>query len=191
MVQGKLTHPDCYFAASACAALVNFPLWRMSAQAQSGFVLTGPNGKPLGSFASLMHSLKPPYRGAPAVLVGMTWARAAIFYGSDVGKGMLERAGAPPSVAYAVPPMLIATAVQLVNMPLVRASVSMQNPQFAHLDYMRSTTAAIRHIYATKGLGALWHGISAGILKTVPKYVTSVVAKDVLEQVCAPCRLSR
>ena len=81
MVQGKLTHPDCYFAASACAALVNFPLWRMSAQAQSGFVLTGPNGKPLGSFASLMHSLKPPYRGAPAVLVGMTWARAAIFYG--------------------------------------------------------------------------------------------------------------
>ena len=51
MVQGKLTHPDCYFAASACAALVNFPLWRMSAQAQSGFVLTGPNGKPLGSFA--------------------------------------------------------------------------------------------------------------------------------------------
>ena len=27
----------------------------------------------------------------------------------------------------------------------------------------------------------LWHGVSAGILKTVPKYVTAIVVKDFME----------
>jgi hypothetical protein len=28
----------------------------------------------------------------------------------------------------------------------------------------------------------LWHGVSAGILKTVPKYVTAIVVKDFMEE---------
>lgn len=33
--------------------------------------------------------MKPPYRGVVATMVGMTWARAAIFFGSDIGKDLL------------------------------------------------------------------------------------------------------
>ena len=176
-------HPECYLAASGCAALVNFPLWKASAMAQSGFVFTGPQGQPLGPVQSFLRGVMPPYRGAPAVLAGMTWARAAIFYGSDAGRAMLQSAGVPDAVAFTVPPMVVSTCVQLINMPLVRASVSMQNPEVWSKPSMATTFRAIRHIYSTKGFAALWHGTSAGILKTVPKYVTSVVAKDMLEEV--------
>jgi len=176
-------NPECYLAASACAALVNFPLWKASAMAQSGFAIQGPDGKPLTRVQGFVAAVRPPYRGAPAVLAGMTWARAAIFYGSDAGKKVLQDMGAPTAVAYALPPMTISTGVQLINMPLVRASISMQNPALWAEAHMQSTTAAIIHIYRTKGLSALWHGTSAGILKTVPKYVTSVVVKDMIEQV--------
>lgn len=31
-------------------------------------------------------------------------------------------------------------------------------------------------------LSGLWHGVSAGILKTVPKYVTAIVVKDFMEE---------
>lgn len=34
---GKSSHPGCHFAASAIAAVVNFPLWKASAIGQSGF----------------------------------------------------------------------------------------------------------------------------------------------------------
>ena len=32
------------------------------------------------------------------------------------------------------------------------------------------------------GLGGLWHGTSAGILKTVPKYCTAIMVKDYMEK---------
>ena len=39
----------------------------------------------------------PPYKGVTATIFGMTWARAAIFYGSDVGRdAMLERGWSKP-----------------------------------------------------------------------------------------------
>ena len=33
--------PECYFAASGCAAILNYPLWKASAIAQSGFIDSG------------------------------------------------------------------------------------------------------------------------------------------------------
>ena len=33
-----------------------------------------------------MQAMQPPYKGVLAVMAGMTWARAAIFWGSDCGK---------------------------------------------------------------------------------------------------------
>ena len=72
---------DCHFFASFIAAIVNFPLWRASAIAQSGFKLEG---------YSLMEKyykavMLPPYRGFLATIGGMTWARGIIFYASDNG----------------------------------------------------------------------------------------------------------
>ena len=46
---------------------------------------------------------------------------------------------------------------------------------------MNNVTQACIHIYKTRGVAGLWHGVSAGILKTVPKYVTAVAVKDYME----------
>jgi hypothetical protein len=72
---------DCHFAASFVAAIINFPLWRASAIAQSGFKLEGANFI-VRYYKAVM---QPPYRGVMATMLGMTWARGAIFYGSDAG----------------------------------------------------------------------------------------------------------
>jgi len=64
-------------------------------------------------------------------------------------------------------------------MPIVRASITLQNPQ----SNLPNTTAAVRQIYQSHGLSGLWHGTSAGILKTVPKYCTAVLVKDYMETV--------
>ena len=37
-------------------------------------------------------------------------------------------------------------------------------------------------IYEKYGLAGLWHGTSAGILKTVPKYCTAIIVKDYMEE---------
>lgn len=37
MAGGKSSHPECHFAASGVAAIINFPLWRAAAIGQSGF----------------------------------------------------------------------------------------------------------------------------------------------------------
>ena len=63
-------------------------------------------------------------------------------------------------------------------MPLVRATITIQNPA----SDLQSVSQAITHIYNTRGIGGLWHGVSAGILKSVPKYMTAVAVKDVMEQ---------
>lgn len=67
--------------------------------------------------------------------------------------------------------------VQWVNQPLVRSTITIQDPNST----LPNVRAALVHIYQTKGFFALWHGVSAGILKTVPKYVTAVVVKDFME----------
>eukprot|EP00814_Leptocylindrus_danicus_P018317 CAMPEP_0116007192 /NCGR_PEP_ID=MMETSP0321-20121206/2151_1 /TAXON_ID=163516 /ORGANISM="Leptocylindrus danicus var. danicus, Strain B650" /LENGTH=167 /DNA_ID=CAMNT_0003475837 /DNA_START=349 /DNA_END=852 /DNA_ORIENTATION=+ len=63
-------------------------------------------------------------------------------------------------------------------MPLVRSTITLQNPQ-SDLPNIRSS---MREIHRKYGLGGLWHGTSAGILKTVPKYCTAVYIKDFMER---------
>lgn len=62
-------------------------------------------------------------------------------------------------------------------MPLVRATITIQDPSCE----LRNVREALSYIYKTRGISGLWHGVSAGIMKTVPKYVTAVAVKDYLE----------
>ena len=170
-----------YFLASAGAAAINYPLWRASAVAQSGFAarisIAGASVPP--SISPYLYAFAPPYKGMMATVLGMTWARAAIFWGSDRGREILQKQGVSNVMATVVPPLVVSTAVQCINMPIVRASITLQNPD-AHLE---NTRAALKQIYTSQGLQGLWHGTSAGILKTVPKYCTAVVVKDYMESV--------
>jgi len=175
-------HPLEYLGASAGAAAINYPLWRASAVGQSGFAvrmsIAGNTVPP--SISPYLYAFSPPYKGMVATVVGMTWARAAIFWGSDRGREILQKRGVPDAVSTVVPPLMVSTAVQCINMPIVRASITLQNPDAAHLPDTRS---ALKQIYNSQGLRGLWHGTSAGILKTVPKYCTAVVVKDYMESI--------
>ena len=169
------SHAACHFSASAMAAVVNFPLWRAAAIAQSGFKLKGKT-----VVERYMEAISPrtmPYRGVVATMFGMTWARGAIFWGSDKGKHWLQGMGVNNALSQTIPPLVISTFVQVANMPLVRATVTIQDPSSPY----NSVRAALIHINATRGVSGLFHGLSAGILKTVPKYITAVVVKDYME----------
>ena len=165
--------PECYFIASALAAVVNFPLWKASAIAQSGFETQGR-----GVIGRYIEALKPPYRGVGTVMFGMTWARGAIFYGSDSSKALLLAGGWSQSTATVAPPLVISTIVQMINQPIVRASITIQNPTTPY----HTTLEAMRDIANTKGVSKLWHGTSAGIMKTVPKYCCAIAMKDLVEE---------
>ena len=130
-------------------------------------------------------------------------------------------------IAQMLPPLVIGILVQCINMPLVRATITIQNPTCE----LTSVGGALKYIYRTKGIDGklkerfcgipvlnhslfslhllrqlrycvmaaltsmirnaiifisavsigLWHGVSAGILKTVPKYVTAIVIKDFMD----------
>ena len=122
--------------------------------------------------------MKPPYRGVAATMLGMTWARAAIFYGSDVGKDYMIRFGYYGPLAQTIPPLVIGTLVQVINMPLVRATITIQDPS----SHLTTVTEALRFIYKQKGISGLWHGVSAGVMKTVPKFGLAIAVKDYMEE---------
>mmetsp|Transcript_21644 Transcript_21644/g.51130 ORF Transcript_21644/g.51130 Transcript_21644/m.51130 type:complete len:318 (-) Transcript_21644:355-1308(-) len=188
-------HPYEYLAGSAAAALVNFPLWRASAFAQSGFqpvsvaassstsstgsttIAVLANNYPRMLSSPYVHAFLPPYKGAIGVVGGMTWARAAIFWGSDRGRGVMRQRGYDNSTSAIFPPLVCSTIVQIINQPIVRASISLQDPNSP----IPNTVASIKHIYNMYGLRGLWHGTSAGIAKTIPKYCTAIVVKDWME----------
>lgn len=181
-------HPYSYLCASTLSAIINYPLWRASAIGQSGFRVTTLNVpltmRPLLevvplSFRSYMHAFAPPYKGMLATIAGMTWARAAIFWGSDIGKDILQNSfpTLPSSVVTLAPPLVTSIFVQCVNQPVVRASITLQNPESTLMNIRES----IRYIYSKYGLNGLWHGTSAGILKTVPKYCTAIIVKDFMD----------
>ena len=176
-------YPYEYLGAAGMAAMLNYPLWRASAVGQSGFRVASVSIAGVGIPAALspyVYAFAPPYKGMMGVVLGMTWARAAIFWGSDRGKEFLQSQGVQnESVSTLLPPLLVSTMVQCVNQPIVRASITLQNPKFN----CPTTTAAVRHIYESYGLRGLWHGTSAGILKTVPKYCTAIVVKDYMDAV--------
>ena len=166
----------CHFSASLIAAVVNFPLWRAAAIGQSGFELKGNNV--LARYINAISPQTMPYRGVMATMFGMTWARGAIFYGSERGKDILKEMGMPVPITHTVPPLILSTFVQFANMPLVRATVTIQNPSSEY----NSVREALVHIYQTRGIPGLWHGVSAGVLKTVPKYITAILIKDIMEE---------
>jgi hypothetical protein len=123
-------------------------------------------------------ALKPPYKGVLSTIGGMTWARAFIFYGSHAGKQALEERGVQNRAATLfIPPLVCSTLVQLMNQPIIRATITLQNPQCQQ----RNVVEALRHIYATRGLSGMWHGTSAGVIKTVPKYCVAVAVKEQME----------
>ena len=176
-------HPWEYFMASAMAAAINYPLWRASAIGQSGFTVSLRGAGPIlssvpPSISPYVYAFAPPYKGMVGVVGGMTWARAAIFWGSDRGREwLLQNKVCGEGAAIALPPLFVSTMVQCINMPIVRASIMLQNPQ----SNLPNTIASVRHIYDNHGLAGLWHGTSAGILKTVPKYCCAIFVKDYLE----------
>jgi Mitochondrial carrier protein len=176
-------YPFEYLTASGVAASVNYPLWRASAIGQSGFHVGSINVagqfRIPASMSPYVYAFVPPYKGAVATVGGMTWARAAIFWGSDYGRDVLkQRFNASDSVATVLPPLVVSTLVQIVNQPLVRATVTIQDPK-AEVHNVRS---ALVEIYRSYGVAGLWHGTSAGIMKTVPKYCTAIIVKDFMEE---------
>lgn len=202
-IQAK-QYPLEYFCASALSATINYPLWRASAIGQSGFVVSAAantsttaagtsssscilglasTARRIQWLAPYRHALLPPYKGAVATVLGMTWARAAIFWGSDAGRDwLLSNNLCGNQVATVLPPLTVSTLVQFVNMPLVRATITIQNPE----SNVPSVWKSMRLIYQQHGLRGLWHGTSAGVLKTVPKYCTAVIVKDFMEDRLPP-----
>lgn len=126
-----------------------------------------------------LYVMSPPYKGVFGVVTGMTFARAAIFWGSDRGKELLQTQWGVQNetVATLMPPLFVSTAVQIINQPLIRASITLQNPKFE----CSNTIEALQYLYKNYGLRGCWHGTSAGILKTCPKYCTAICVKDYME----------
>lgn len=179
-------YPNEYFMAAFGAACLNYPLWRASAVGQSGFRMASISIAGVGVPATLtpyVYAFSPPYRGMVGVVLGMTWARAAIFWGSDRGKEFLQSHGVTDeNISTLLPPLFVSTMVQCINQPIVRASITLQNPKFN----CPNITSAVKHIHENHGLRGMWHGTSAGILKTVPKYCTAILVKDYMDRVLPP-----
>lgn len=180
MVSSKDDHPFCHLFASSIAAVVNFPLWKASTIGQSAFDIGGERKSFVERY---VQALKPPYKGVFATIFGMSWARAFIFYGSDRGKVFMEKNGAKSHFASVMfPPLVCSTLVQLINMPIIRASITLQDPAQKETNLI----GMLKHLHATRGVAGLWHGTSAGVMKTVPKYCVAVLVKDVMEEWLAP-----
>lgn len=166
-----------YLAASAVSSVVTFPVWKAATIGQSGFAS--------GRF---LEAVKPPYRGSFAVVSGRTWAQALIFFGSDKGSLWLRRQGWSSATSSVLPTLLISAYVQVANQPFVRSSVMLQgDPQvrFAHQS-PSPILAVLQYLWRTEGVKALWLGTGVSIVRTVPKYVTAVAAKDKMEEFLAP-----
>lgn len=173
-------YPLQYFGASALAATSCYPLWRASAIGQSGFSVAAMNVGRVTippTLTPYVYGFLPPYKGMFATVFGMTYARAGIFYFSDVGRQILLGKGYSESVATVAPPLVVSTIVQVINQPIVRATVTLQDPAYN----LPNVVQSIRHIFANHGVAGLWHGTTAGVLKTVPKYCTAIAVKDFME----------
>lgn len=117
----------------------------------------------------------------------MTYARAAIFYLSDYGHEVMSKElGYDEVTSTVLPPLIVSTIVQITNQPIVRATVTLQDPSYEH----KNVWASVKHIYKTHGVSGLWHGTTAGVLKTVPKYCTAIAVKDYAERTLPKPELS-
>jgi hypothetical protein len=174
-------YPAQYFIASAMAATGCYPLWRSAAIGQSGFQVAAINVGRVTvpqTLAPYVYGFMPPYKGMAATVFGMTYARASIFYFSDYGREVMISRGYSEATATVAPPLVVSTIVQVINQPIVRATVTLQDPAYDFPNVMQS----IRHLWHNHGIAGLWHGTTAGVLKTVPKYCTAIAVKDFMEQ---------
>ncbi|CAM9613540.1 unnamed protein product, partial [Phaeothamnion confervicola] len=64
-----------------------------------------------------------------------------------------------------------------MNQPIVRGSITIQDPNSPY----RNMAEAMRAVYKRQGPWGLWHGTSAGVMKTVPKYIAAVAVKEAME----------
>lgn len=173
-------YPVQYFCASAGAAIGCYPLWRSAAIGQSGFQVAALNVGGITiprSVAPYVYGFLPPYKGMAATVFGMTYARASIFYFSDVGRQVLLNRGYSEATATVAPPLVVSTIVQVINQPIVRATVTLQDPAYN----LPNVYQSLKHLYKNHGVQGLWHGTTAGVLKTVPKYCTAIAVKDFME----------
>lgn len=173
--------PAPYLAASGLSALSFFPLWKAAAIGQSGYEVAGRS--PLHKY---LQAMKPPWRGSMAVIGGMTWARASIFYGSDIGSQRMASMGFGIGLSATVPSLFLSIVAQTVNQPFVRSSIMIQKPGEELALRTCPNLAMIRHLATTRGLGSLWLGLDAAILKTAPKYMVAVLIKDYMGQWLPP-----
>lgn len=180
MAPAAKEYPKQYFAASALASTLGYPLWRAAAIGQSGFQMhtihVGGMAVP-SSVTPYVYGFMPPYKGMVATVFGMTWARAAIFWLSDIGHDALLTMGYSASTATVLPPLAVSAVVQVANQPIVRSTVTLQDPKYN----LPNVWESCKQIYRSHGVAGLWHGTTAGILKTVPKYVTAIAIKDFME----------
>lgn len=173
--------PLPYLAASGTSALAFFPLWKAAAIGQSGYEVGGT-----GYWQRYFRAMLPPWRGSVVVIGGMTWARAAIFYGSDVGSRLMKEQGFNAAVSSTVPSLFVSCVAQTVNQPFVRSSIMLQNPAEELARKTMPNMAMLRHLAMTKGFGSWFTGLDAAILKTAPKYMVAVFIKDYMGQWLAP-----
>lgn len=160
---------------------MTFPLWKAAAIGQSGYEVAGKS-----YFSKYLEAVKPPWKGSVVVIGGMTWARAAIFFGSDKGSAYMRERGFGNALASTVPSLSLSVFVQVTNQPFVRTSVMLQNPGEELANRRFPNVAMLQHLYKTKGIGSLWLGTNAGILKTAPKYMVAIWIKDTMGQYLAP-----
>jgi Mitochondrial carrier protein len=178
-------YPLEYFCASALAATGCYPLWRSAAIGQSGFrvaAMTVGRVTIPPTLTPYVYGFLPPYKGMVATVFGMTYARASIFYFSDVGRQWMLNKNYSEAAATVTPPLVVSTIVQVINQPIVRATVTLQDPAYNLPNVLHS----LRHIFANHGVAGLWHGTTAGVLKTVPKYCTAIAVKDYMEEALPP-----
>lgn len=161
-----------YITASTVSAIINFPLWKASAIKHSAY----------STNKSYIHLLLPPYRGAGSVILGMSWARLFIFYGSDIGTIYLKSNNFSNYIYNSAPPLVCTSIVQVINMPLIRASIMMQNTETYNQPNYKNTFTTLKTIIQLNGFSSLWHGLSAGIGKTVPKYMISINVKNLFSK---------
>ena len=104
----------------------------------------------------LITSLNWNWNSMSAMVLLTEQARAAIFWGSDRGKELLDNSFPliRPIISTIVPPLFLSIGIQCVNQPIVRASITLQNPESDLPNIRRS----VQSIYNNHGLKGLWHG---------------------------------
>mmetsp|Transcript_72347 Transcript_72347/g.189604 ORF Transcript_72347/g.189604 Transcript_72347/m.189604 type:complete len:281 (+) Transcript_72347:118-960(+) len=183
------TSPAPYLAASAVSAAVSFPFWRAATIQQAGYdgtlCASSSSSSALGRFWQAMRT---PTRGALSVVVGMTWGRAAIFFGSEQGAQWLRRHGYGSTTATCLPPLFMSAYVQIASQPFVRSSVMLQgDPQVRFASTSRMPNVAVlHHLWRTRGASSWFLGVGVSLTRTVPKYVTAFVIKDLMDGVLEP-----